>query len=88
MHSDHILRVVMYHYVRDLPRTRFPNLKGMLLDDFRHQVAELSTQFEMASVESAMDFMSGEYRPRRDLCLLTFDDGLKEHFTRCHPHPA
>jgi peptidoglycan/xylan/chitin deacetylase (PgdA/CDA1 family) len=85
MHSDHILRVVMYHYVRDLPRTPFPNLKGMLLDDFRHQVAELSTQFEMASVESAMDFMSGEYRPRRDLCLLTFDDGLKEHFTDVTP---
>ncbi len=85
MHSDHVLRVVMYHYVRDLPRTPFPKLKGMLLDDFRHQVNELSTQFEMASLESAMDFMSGEYRPRRDLCLLTFDDGLKEHYTDVTP---
>ena len=35
-----------------------------MLDDFRHQVAELSSQFEMASVESAMDFLNGEYRPR------------------------
>ncbi len=80
MQSDHILRVVMYHYVRDLPHTRYPRLKGMLLDDFRQQVAQLSTQFEMASLESAVDFLSGEYRPRRDLCLLTFDDGLKEHY--------
>ena len=85
MHSDHILRVVMYHYVRDLPRTAFPRLKGMLLDDFRHQVTELATQFEMASIESAMDFLSGEYRPRRDLCLLTFDDGLKEHYRDVTP---
>jgi peptidoglycan/xylan/chitin deacetylase (PgdA/CDA1 family) len=85
MHSDHILRVVMYHYVRDLPRTPFPKLKGMLLDDFRTQVSELSSQFEMASVESAMDFLSGEYRPRRDLCLLTFDDGLKEHYADVTP---
>lgn len=85
MHSDHILRVVMYHYIRDLSRSPFPRLKGMLLDDFRHQVNELSTQFEMASIESAMDFLTGEYRPRRDLCLLTFDDGLKEHFREVTP---
>jgi peptidoglycan/xylan/chitin deacetylase (PgdA/CDA1 family) len=85
MHSDHVLRVVMYHYVRDLPRTKFPRLKGMLVDDFRQQVQELSSLYEMASVESALDFMTGEYRPRRDLCLLTFDDGLKEHFTDVTP---
>ena len=85
MHSDRILRVVMYHYVRDLARSPFPKLKGMLLEDFRAQVSELAAQFEMASLESAMDFLSGEYRPRRDLCLLTFDDGLKEHFTDVTP---
>lgn len=85
MHSDHILRVVMYHYVRDVAGTPFPNLKGMLPDDFRHQVTELAAQFEMASIESAMDFLTGEYRPRRDLCLLTFDDGLKEHFRDVTP---
>ncbi len=88
MHSDRILRVVMYHYVRDLPRTPFPRLKGMLLDDFRQQVIALGTQFEMASIESAMDFLSGEYRPRRDLCLLTFDDGLKEHYRDVAPFLA
>src|ERR1051325_1184034 len=48
MHSDHFVRVVMYHYVRDFPRTAFPKLNGMLLDDFRHQVSELSSHFEMA----------------------------------------
>ena len=85
MQSDHILRVVMYHYVRDVAGTPFPNLKGMLPEDFRHQVTELATQFEMASIESAMDFLTGEYRPRRDLCLLTFDDGLKEHFREVTP---
>jgi peptidoglycan/xylan/chitin deacetylase (PgdA/CDA1 family) len=75
----------MYHYVRDLPRTDFPNLNGMHIDDFRTQVTQLSTQFEMASIESALDFMTGEYRPRRDLCLLTFDDGLREHYTDVMP---
>jgi peptidoglycan/xylan/chitin deacetylase (PgdA/CDA1 family) len=78
----------MYHYVRDVAQTPYPNLKGMLPDDFRLQVSELATQFEMASIESAMDFLTGEYRPRRDLCLLTFDDGLKEHFREVTPFLA
>jgi peptidoglycan/xylan/chitin deacetylase (PgdA/CDA1 family) len=86
MHSDHFLRVVLYHYVRDSSRTPFPGLHGMLVDDFRRQVDQLSSQFEIASIESALDFLSGEYRPRRDLCLLTFDDGLRDHFTDVMPY--
>ena len=85
MHSDHFLRVVMYHYVRDTAGTPFTGLKSMPVAAFREQVVQLSTQFEMASIESALDFITGEYRPRRDLCLLTFDDGLREHYTDVMP---
>ncbi len=74
------LHVLMYHYVRDLPRTRFPRIKGMLVDDFKAQVAQLSARYEMASLSSALDFLDGKYQPKRDLCLLTFDDGLKDHW--------
>lgn len=80
-----MLYVVMYHYVRDLPRTAYPRIKGMLLDDFREQVDDLSQQYEMASVESTLDYLAGRYVPTRDLCLLTFDDGLKEHFAEVTP---
>ena len=80
-----MLRVVMYHYVRDLPRTRFPGIKGMLTSDFAAQVERLAGQFEMASLESALAYLAGDYRPSRDLCLLTFDDGLAEHFTDVTP---
>ncbi len=79
------LDVVMYHYVRDLPRTDFPRIKGMLTDDFRRQVNRLSENYEMASLESALAFLQGEYQPKRNLCLLTFDDGLKEHFVEVTP---
>ena len=79
--STPVLHIVVYHYVRDLPRTRFPRIKGMLTSDFREQVVTLASSFEMASLESALAFTKGEYQPARDLCLLTFDDGLKEHYT-------
>jgi peptidoglycan/xylan/chitin deacetylase (PgdA/CDA1 family) len=80
-----MLRVVMYHYVRDLPRTRFPQIKGMLTSDFAAQVAMLAERHEMATLESALAFLNGAYAPKRDLCLLTFDDGLKEHYAQVTP---
>src|ERR671919_601084 len=49
------LHVVMYHYVRDLPNTPFPRIKGMLIKDFRQQLAALQQCYEMATLESALD---------------------------------
>ena len=79
------LHVVMYHYIRDLPNTPFPHIKGMLIDDFRRQLAALQNRYEMATLESALDFLQGIYTPPRDLCLLTFDDGLKDHYSEVTP---
>jgi peptidoglycan/xylan/chitin deacetylase (PgdA/CDA1 family) len=75
----------MYHYIRDLPNTSFPRIKGMLTREFREQLATLQSRYEMGTLESALDFMGGAYRPQRDLCLLTFDDGLKEHYAEITP---
>jgi len=79
------LHIVVYHYVRDLPRTPFPRIRGMLLEDFENQVAALAGSFEMATLESALAYLSGAYSPRRDLCLMTFDDGLREHYAEVTP---
>lgn len=85
MYRDARLIVVAYHYVRDLPRTRFPRINGLMLDKFRAQVTSLSERHEMATLEVALEFLAGRYRPRTDLCLLTFDDGLKEHHAEVLP---
>lgn len=77
--------VVMYHYVRNLPQTPFPKIKALLTDDFKRQVASLQYRYEMATLESALAFWQGNYVPSRDLCLLTFDDGLKDHYTDVLP---
>lgn len=79
------LRIVMYHYIRDLPKTSFPRIKGMLIGDFRDQLRTLQARYEMATLESAMAFLQGEYLPSRDLCMVTFDDGLKEHYAEITP---
>jgi peptidoglycan/xylan/chitin deacetylase (PgdA/CDA1 family) len=79
------LHVVMYHYIRDLPASPFPRIKGMLSSVFRQQVKGLQSRYEIATLESALAFLRGTYIPQRDLCLLTFDDGLKEHYTEVTP---
>jgi peptidoglycan/xylan/chitin deacetylase (PgdA/CDA1 family) len=83
--TDSELHVVMYHYVRDLPNTRFPRIKGLMLDEFREQIRYLAARYEMATLRTALEFVDGTYCPRKDLCILTFDDGLKEHYTDVAP---
>jgi peptidoglycan/xylan/chitin deacetylase (PgdA/CDA1 family) len=82
------LHVVMYHYIRDLPHTDFPRIKGMLTSAFQQQLTVLQQRYEMATLESALDFLRGTYTPAQDLCLLTFDDGLKDHYTDVTPFLA
>ena len=83
--SETTLWVVTYHYVRDLPRTRFPKIRGRLVTEFEQQVNWLSQRCEMATLQSALGFLAGDYEPNRDLCLLTFDDGLKDHYLNVLP---
>jgi peptidoglycan/xylan/chitin deacetylase (PgdA/CDA1 family) len=79
------LLVVMYHYVRDFPRTPWPRIHGVHVDDFRRQLVTLGERYEWATAESAVAFLEGRYHPARPLCLLTFDDGLKEHYAIVTP---
>ncbi|MGD9901840.1 MAG: polysaccharide deacetylase family protein [Vicinamibacterales bacterium] len=79
------LAVVAYHYVRDLPRSRFPRLKGLPVDVFRRQLDAFQERFEIIGLDAALDYLAGRYRPARELCLLTFDDGLREHYTTVLP---
>lgn len=83
--SPQTLLTVMYHYVRDVKDTEFPELKALDIDAFRAQVDYCASRYEMASLASALAFLSGEYQPERPLCLLTFDDGLADHYEHVTP---
>ena len=84
-HSARHCVVVMYHYVRQASSTPFRGLKGLSVGRFRNQVDFLRNRYEMATLESAMAFWRADYFPSRDLCLLTFDDGIQDHYTNVLP---
>lgn len=74
------LIVVNYHHVRREPDPDFPRLHGLTLGQFRHQLDEFERLFRMIAPEDLEAALaSGEPLPP-DACLLTFDDGLRDHY--------
>jgi peptidoglycan/xylan/chitin deacetylase (PgdA/CDA1 family) len=75
----------MYHYVRDLPRTTHPRIKGLLLSEFRHQIKYLSKFHEFVTVADCIAAIRGDQDLPSNAVLLTFDDGFLDHYTNVFP---
>lgn len=73
------MKALMYHYIRegseDLPYFRY-----LHIDDFRAQLDELSSQHNFVTKEQFISALETG-QPIEDGIILTFDDGLKDHFT-------
>lgn len=80
------LTVMMYHYVRDLRNTRYPNIKGCDIRDFREQIKYIKKHYNPISVEQVISCCENkeESLPEHPI-LLTFDDGYADHFEYVMP---
>lgn len=79
------LTTVMYHYVRPLRRTFYPEIKGLDYDAFEEQLNYLRSRFQPVSVDQVLEHVQGgEPLPERAV-LLTFDDGFADHYTYVFP---
>ncbi len=76
----------MYHYVRDLARSRFPAIKGLSMERFRRQLDYIEAHFTPINVK---DILEASLFPEKELpansILLTFDDGYSDHFLNVFP---
>jgi peptidoglycan/xylan/chitin deacetylase (PgdA/CDA1 family) len=79
------LTIVMYHYVRDLARSRYPGLKALTVDAFEGQLDYIGRHYRVCSVREVVAAARGEDRLPPNACLLTFDDGFLDHFTTVLP---
>ena len=76
---------VFYHYVRDVERTPFPNIKALSVADFAAQLDWLQARFDVvdgSAFERAILSGTGFGRPA---ALLTFDDGFVDHYENVFP---
>jgi peptidoglycan/xylan/chitin deacetylase (PgdA/CDA1 family) len=76
----------MYHYVRDLQRSRFPGIKGLSIERFRRQLDYIQEHYTPIAVEDLLEALSshGKKLPSNAI-LLTFDDGYSDHFLNVFP---
>lgn len=82
---DSRLIVVNYHHVRPVPDPEFPGLHGPSLAQFQAQLDILAREFEIIAPEDLESTLAtGERLPAR-ACLLTFDDGLRDHYETVLP---
>ena len=80
-----ILTIVMYHYVRDLAHSRYPDIKGLDLERFKGQIQYIKRHYHVISGPDLMNcIIEGAPLPARPL-LLTFDDAYSDHFTDVFP---
>ena len=79
------LTVVMYHYVRDLKYSRYPNIKGLDIALFKEQIAYLKKHYHFVTVEEVIDAFSNKTQLPEHSVLLTFDDAYSDHFANVFP---
>ena len=79
--------VVMYHYVRDLKNSRYPNIKGLDIEKFKKQIKFFKENYNFVKIEDLIDYYKNPKEkelPEKPI-LLTFDDGYKDHYTYVLP---
>ncbi|MGE5490531.1 MAG: polysaccharide deacetylase family protein [Actinomycetota bacterium] len=79
------LTVVMYHYVRRLTESRYPEIKGLERDLFVQQLRYLKRFYVPVTGQQVIEAVQGRGSLPENAVLLTFDDGYLDHFTTVFP---
>ena len=73
------LTIVMYHYVRKIKESKYPKIKGLEVSGFCRQLDYLSDNFTIVKAEDVVACVRQGKKLPSNSCLLTFDDGYKDH---------
>jgi peptidoglycan/xylan/chitin deacetylase (PgdA/CDA1 family) len=79
------LTIIMYHYVRALSRSRYPQIKGLPTDDFRRQIEYVQDHYTLIGADRLLRAVTEDAPLPPNAALLTFDDGYLDHFTNVFP---
>ncbi len=77
--------IIMYHYVRDLPYTRYPDIKGLTVSLFREQIAYLQKHYHFVRAQDLIAAIYEEKPLPENAVWLTFDDGYADHYQNVFP---
>lgn len=77
--------IVMYHYVRDLSRSRYPDINALTVDEFRYQLDYLESEYTFITVDELQSALLNDGDLPENAVLLTFDDGFTDHYETVFP---
>lgn len=75
----------MYHYVRPLKNSKYSKIKGLEFDGFIRQINYLNRKFNFIDVEQFLNSIYNDEEIPINSVLLTFDDGLSDHYNYVYP---
>lgn len=78
--------IVMYHYVREIKKSKFSTLKGLEFEDFKKQIDYFKKNFNIISNQDFVEILKTKKIPKKKSILLTFDDGYIDHWRYVFPH--
>ena len=76
------LTIVNYHYVRNIKKSKYKNIRGLEFEDFKEQIYYLKKKYNIISIET---LLNNDFNNKKNLLLLTFDDGYLDHFIYVYP---
>ena len=83
--TNNNIHIVMYHYVRNIKKSKHPNLKGLEFSNFKKQIVYLKKNFNILSNNQFIEILNSKKIPKKKSILLTFDDGYRDHFEYVFP---
>jgi peptidoglycan/xylan/chitin deacetylase (PgdA/CDA1 family) len=69
----------MYHYVRDPEESRYRGMKARRVSEFLGQLDYIAQRFHVVALDEVVAAFEGVRELPQRACLLTFDDGLRDH---------
>ena len=79
------VNIVAYHYIREIKKSKFPNLKGIEYNLFKKQIKFYKEKFNIISVDDLIEILNKKRKYKKPCLLLTFDDGYKDHYKYVFP---
>lgn len=77
--------IVMYHYVRDLKHSRYPEIKGLDVELFKEQIHYILKYYKVIRMEELIEAIKNQKKLPNNSLLFTFDDAYKDHFEFVFP---
>lgn len=80
-----MLSVSNYHYIRENFKTPYPSIFGVTPEEFRKQLLLLKNQGDFIEPNYLVNNINEVLKSKDNCFLITFDDGLKEHYQLALP---